>query len=40
MIEKKNLQAKKEESNQSSQIKQLSLSSRSFKLFSDSKKLT
>ncbi|MGZ5500648.1 MAG: hypothetical protein ACXWEW_05825, partial [Nitrososphaeraceae archaeon] len=37
---KKELQAKREESNQSSQIKKPSLSSRAFKLFSDGKKPT
>ena len=37
---KKELQAKREESNQSSQIKKPFLSSRAFKLFSDGKKLT
>ena len=37
---KKDLQAKREESNQSSQIKKPFLSSRAFKLFSDGKKLT
>ena len=36
---KKELQAKREESNQSSPIKKLSLSSRAFKLFIDGKKL-